>query len=122
MRVVRSTKLHVPKIKHKRKVCIKAVDVFGFESVVITEVKMMDKIYKTGYDYFFELRRANKKLSILLLMNILINGLKIVGSRNKDLFYFDCHGGSGAYIDEDKKIFYGSPVFAAETIEKTLIV
>ena len=25
------------KIKHKRKVCIKAVDVFGFESVVITE-------------------------------------------------------------------------------------
>lgn len=38
MRVVRSTKLHVPKTKHKRKVCIKAVDVFGFESVVVKEV------------------------------------------------------------------------------------
>jgi adenine specific DNA methylase Mod len=39
MRVVRSTKLRVPKVKHKRKVCIKAVDVFGFESAVIEEVK-----------------------------------------------------------------------------------
>jgi adenine specific DNA methylase Mod len=39
MRVVRSTKLRVPKIKHKRKVCVKAVDVFGFESAVIEEVK-----------------------------------------------------------------------------------
>lgn len=39
MRVVRSTKLRVSKVKHKRKVCIKAVDVFGFESAVIEEVK-----------------------------------------------------------------------------------
>lgn len=39
MRVVRSTKLRVPKVKHKRRVCIKAVDVFGFESAVIEEVK-----------------------------------------------------------------------------------
>lgn len=39
MRVVRSTKLRVQKVKHKRKVCIKAVDVFGFESAVIEEVK-----------------------------------------------------------------------------------
>ncbi|MFH1777842.1 MAG: DNA methyltransferase [Candidatus Omnitrophota bacterium] len=39
LRVLRSTKLRVPKIKHKRRVCIKAVDVFGFESAVIEEVK-----------------------------------------------------------------------------------
>ncbi|MDD5503779.1 MAG: DNA methyltransferase [Candidatus Omnitrophica bacterium] len=39
MRVVRNTKLRVPKLKHKRRVCIKAVDVFGFESAVIEEVK-----------------------------------------------------------------------------------
>jgi site-specific DNA-methyltransferase (adenine-specific)/adenine-specific DNA-methyltransferase len=36
--VVRKTTLTVPKVKN-RKVCIKAVDVFGFESAVISEVK-----------------------------------------------------------------------------------
>lgn len=36
--VVRKTMLTVPKKPH-RKVCVKAVDVFGFESVVVTEVK-----------------------------------------------------------------------------------
>lgn len=39
LQVVRNTKLRVPKVNHKRKVCIKAVDVFGFESAVIEEVK-----------------------------------------------------------------------------------
>ena len=38
-RVVKQTKLDVPKIKGKRKVCVKTVDVFGFESVVVQEVK-----------------------------------------------------------------------------------
>ncbi|MBE0524463.1 MAG: site-specific DNA-methyltransferase [Methanosarcinales archaeon] len=37
-RVVRKAKLVVPKIKGKRKVCVKAVDVFGFESVAVLEV------------------------------------------------------------------------------------
>ncbi len=37
LRVVKSTKLMVPRVKHKRKVCVKAVDVFGLESVVIQE-------------------------------------------------------------------------------------
>jgi site-specific DNA-methyltransferase (adenine-specific)/adenine-specific DNA-methyltransferase len=36
--VVRKTTLTVPR-KTNRKVCVKAVDVFGFESVVVTEVK-----------------------------------------------------------------------------------
>ena len=27
-----------PKVKGKRKICVKAVDVFGFESVVVEEV------------------------------------------------------------------------------------
>ena len=36
--VVRKTTLTVPKVKN-RKVCIKAVDVFGFESAVVSEVK-----------------------------------------------------------------------------------
>ena len=36
--VVRKTTLTLSKKQH-RKVCVKAVDVFGFESVVVTEVK-----------------------------------------------------------------------------------
>ena len=39
LRIKRKAKLVVPKIKNKRKVCIKAVDVFGFESAVVKEVK-----------------------------------------------------------------------------------
>ncbi len=38
-RVVQKAKLDVPKVKGKRKVCVKAVDVFGFESVAVQEVK-----------------------------------------------------------------------------------
>lgn len=38
-RVIKKTKLIIPKSKGKRKVCVKAVDVFGFESVAVEEVK-----------------------------------------------------------------------------------
>lgn len=38
-RVIKKAKLEVPKTKGKRKVCVKAVDVFGFESVVVQEIK-----------------------------------------------------------------------------------
>ncbi|MDA8054921.1 MAG: hypothetical protein M0Z77_04635 [Thermoplasmatales archaeon] len=37
-KVDRKVKLLVPKINGKRKVCVKAVDVFGFESVTVKEV------------------------------------------------------------------------------------
>jgi len=37
-RVVKSVKIMAPKAKGKRKICVKAVDVFGFESVVVEEV------------------------------------------------------------------------------------
>ena len=37
--VSRKAKLLVSKIKNKRKVCVKAVDVFGFESIAIQELK-----------------------------------------------------------------------------------
>ncbi len=39
-RVVKKAKLDVPKVKGKRKVCVKAVDVFGFESVAVREVQV----------------------------------------------------------------------------------
>ena len=38
-KVVTSTELIVPKKEGKRKVCVKAVDIFGFESVAIEEVQ-----------------------------------------------------------------------------------
>jgi adenine specific DNA methylase Mod len=38
-RVVKKAKLILPKTKEKRKICVKAVDVFGFESVAVEEVK-----------------------------------------------------------------------------------
>jgi len=38
-RVVRKAKLILPKLKGKRKICVKAVDVFGFESAVVKEIK-----------------------------------------------------------------------------------
>lgn len=37
--VVLEAKLKVPKVNHKRKICVKAVDVFGFESIVVKEVE-----------------------------------------------------------------------------------
>jgi len=39
LKVIRKTKLEVPKVNGKRAVCVKAVDVFGFESVAVREVK-----------------------------------------------------------------------------------
>ncbi len=39
-RVIKKTRLDVPKVKGKRKVCVKAVDVFGFESVAVREVQV----------------------------------------------------------------------------------
>ena len=38
LRIKRKAKIVVPKTKGKTKVCVKAVDVFGFESVVVQEV------------------------------------------------------------------------------------
>ena len=39
LRIKRKAKIVVPKTKGKTKVCVKAVDVFGFESVAIEEIK-----------------------------------------------------------------------------------
>jgi site-specific DNA-methyltransferase (adenine-specific)/adenine-specific DNA-methyltransferase len=38
LRVVKQAVINVPRIKRKRKICVKAVDVFGFESQVVAEV------------------------------------------------------------------------------------
>jgi site-specific DNA-methyltransferase (adenine-specific)/adenine-specific DNA-methyltransferase len=39
LRVVRKVELKVPHIEEKRNICVKAVDVFGFESQVMAEIE-----------------------------------------------------------------------------------
>ncbi|MBI2664711.1 site-specific DNA-methyltransferase [Candidatus Woesearchaeota archaeon] len=39
LRIKRKAKLTLPKVEGKRKICVKAVDVFGFESVVVQEAR-----------------------------------------------------------------------------------
>ena len=39
LEVSRKAKLVIPKIKGKKKICVKAVDVFGFESIAIKDIK-----------------------------------------------------------------------------------
>ena len=38
-RVIRTAKMNVPKINGNRIICVKAVDVFGFESATTIEIK-----------------------------------------------------------------------------------
>lgn len=38
LKIKRTAKLVIPKLKEKRKICVKAVDVFGFESAAVKEV------------------------------------------------------------------------------------
>ena len=38
LKIKRVAKLVIPKAKGKRKICVKAVDVFGFESAAVSEV------------------------------------------------------------------------------------
>ena len=38
-RVVRKAEIIIPKENRKRKICVKAVDVFGFESMAVMEVE-----------------------------------------------------------------------------------
>jgi site-specific DNA-methyltransferase (adenine-specific)/adenine-specific DNA-methyltransferase len=42
-RVIKKAKLEVPKIEGKRKICVKTVDVFGFESVAVEEIEILVK-------------------------------------------------------------------------------
>lgn len=38
LRVIHDAHIVVPKVDHKRKICVKAVDVFGFESIAVVEM------------------------------------------------------------------------------------
>jgi three-Cys-motif partner protein len=76
----------------------------------------MDKIYRNGYDFYFWPYEQQTKIKHFVFQDYFDHWVTIVGKWN-DLNYFDCHAGSGAYLEGDK-IYWGSPVLAAETIEK----
>lgn len=76
----------------------------------------MEKIYKNGYDFFFWPYEPQTKIKHFVFKEYFDKWVTIVGKWN-DLNYFDCFAGSGAYIENDE-IHYGSPILAAEVIEK----
>jgi len=76
----------------------------------------MEKIYKDGYDFFLWLYEPQTKIKHFVFGEYFDKWVAIVGKWN-ELNYFDCYAGSGAYIENDE-IFWGSPVIAAEVIEK----
>jgi len=73
-----------------------------------------EEIYLDGYDFFFWKYEEQTKIKHFVLNSYLDIWIKIVGSNSK-LNYCDCHGGCGAYYDNDE-IFWGSPILAANTI------
>jgi three-Cys-motif partner protein len=77
---------------------------------------MKEKIYREGYDFFFWPYEPQTKIKHFVFQEYFDKWVKIVGRWN-ELNYFDCYAGSGAYI-EDENIYYGSPVLAAEIVEK----
>jgi len=75
-----------------------------------------EKIYKDGYDFFFWGYEPQTKIKHFVFKEYFDTWVKILGKWN-ELNYFDCYAGSGAYI-ENKEIYFGSPVLAAEIVEK----
>lgn len=77
---------------------------------------MMKKIYREGYNFFFWEYEPQTKIKHFVFQEYFDKWVKIVGKWN-ELNYFDCYAGSGAYL-ENGDIYYGSPILAAEIIEK----
>ena len=70
------------------------------------------------HDYFAWEYEEQTKMKHLVFADYFDKWVKILGSCYS-LNYFDCFGGCGAYIDRDEeKIYYGSPVLAADIINK----
>ena len=77
---------------------------------------MAKKLYSEGYDFFFWEYEPQTKIKHFVFQEYFDKWVKIVGKWN-ELNYFDCYAGSGAYL-ENGDIYYGSPILAAEIIEK----
>jgi len=77
----------------------------------------MKKIYLKGYPFFFWKYEEQTKIKHLIFATYFDKWIKILGKRNR-LNYFDCFAGCGAYIDENKNIYYGSPILAAEKMKE----
>lgn len=79
----------------------------------------MNKIYKNGYNFFFWNYEKQTKIKHFVFKEYFDVWVKIVGKWNV-LNFFDCYAGCGAYVDENDRAYYGSPILAAETIEKNI--
>ena len=77
----------------------------------------MEKIYLKGYPFFFWKYEEQTKIKHSIFVAYFDKWIKILGKWDT-LNYFDCFAGCGAYIDENKKIYYGSPILAAEKIKE----
>lgn len=76
------------------------------------------KVKLEGYDYFFwKPYEEQTKIKHQVLKEYFDRWVKIVGQRNP-LNFFDCFAGSGAYLDKDESIHYGSPILAADIIAR----
>lgn len=77
---------------------------------------MTKKINKEGYDFYFWEYEEQTKVKHFVLQEYFDKWVKILGKWN-GLNFIDGYGGCGVYIENDK-IFWGSPILAAETIER----
>jgi len=77
----------------------------------------MEKIYLKGYPFFFWKYEEQTKIKHSIFAAYFDKWIKILGKWDT-LNYFDCFAGCGAYIDENKNIYYGSPILAAEKIKE----
>lgn len=76
----------------------------------------MEKIYREGYDFFFWEYEPQTKIKHFVFQEYFDKWVKIVGKWN-ELNYLDCYAGGGAYLENDN-VYYGSPILAAEIVEK----
>lgn len=76
----------------------------------------MDKVYRDGYNFFFWNYEEQTKMKHTVFGDYFDIWVKKLGCRSK-INYFDCFGGSGAYIDKSDNIYYGSPIIATRIEE-----
>lgn len=71
------------------------------------------KIFLDGYDFFFWEYQYQTKMKHLVLSKYITPWSHKLGKFNPKICFVDCHGGSGAYVDEQGIIDWGSAVKVA---------
>jgi len=71
----------------------------------------------TKYPFSTWAYEEQTKMKHCVLNEYIDKWIKIVG-KNNNLNYIDSHGGIGAYLNDNNKLFFGSPVLVAQTVEE----